>query len=907
MVLFCLNGNSQAQAVSGQVQDTFAKKPLINAVVSLLQKDSTLIGFSRTDKKGRFLIESSKNGKFILLVTYPGFADFAEEITIHQETNHNLGSIAMTLKAKLLDAVIIRSAGAIRIKGDTTEFVADSFLVREGATVEELLKKLPGFQVNSKGEITAQGQRVQKVLVDGEEFFGDDPTMATKNLSARSVDKVQVFDNKTEQQNLTGISSGTEGKTVNIKLKEDQKKGSFGKIEAGSNLNDLVDAKILFNRFKGKKKLSFFGTRTNTSTGSLNWDERRKLGIENDMEYDEISGFYYSFGTSDEFSSWNFRGIPDAWSAGALFIDKWNEDKHGINASYRFNRLGTANLTARLIQSLTPERYFTTNTTTRTSGINQQHAGNFKYEWKFDSLRSVKLTTAGTYKTTGSSNLINDETENPSLNKRTTNNRFNNQESTKKQLDNQLQYKQMFKKKNRLFMATVRLGYIEDDQQGFVYSNVNYFTGTTLDSTQIQDQQKINSGTSTTLGTKLTFSEPIGTKWTVIADLSHNRNFSSSFKNTFDTSFSGKYEILNPLFSNNFDLEAFSNSGTLIGRYQYKKFRFAAGSGLSSIKLNLHNLDDNKQTVYRFTNLTPQASINYAIKMQTNLGLNYRGTNLQPSINQLQPLRDNNDPLNIYVGNPDLEVGFNHNLSLFFNSYKILSARGIWANAGVTISENAITQFSNINEQTGARTYRPVNVEGVHNWYIWSEWNKGQGDKVFIHTINFNGNGGRNISFVNSERNVNNYIMLELGYGIRYEAEEKYKLFLSPKFGINNSESSLYPTQENKYYHYGGNAEVFVMLPGKIEFTTDVDVELRERIPVFQANPNIILWNGMLSKRFLKEKNARVMLIANDILDQNRGFTRIINNDRLTEENFQRIARYFMIKLEWSFNKMGGN
>ena len=215
-LLMGYSANSQT-TLQGKIIDTSGKKNLQFAVVSLLKKDSSLIAFTRTDKEGDFLISRVDTGHSILLITYPGFADFAEEIYVKKPERNELGSFAVTPKARLLDAVIIRSAGAIRIKGDTTEFVADSFHVREGATVEELLKKLPGFQVNSKGEIKAQGQRVQKVLVDGEEFFGDDPTMATKNLSAKSVDKVQVYDSKSEQQNLTGISSGNEGKTVNIK------------------------------------------------------------------------------------------------------------------------------------------------------------------------------------------------------------------------------------------------------------------------------------------------------------------------------------------------------------------------------------------------------------------------------------------------------------------------------------------------------------------------------------------------------------------------------------------------------------------------------------------------------------------------------------------------------------------
>src|SRR5215203_2382306 len=244
-------------SLNGTIADTLGRKNLSNAVVSLLQKkDSTLYKFGRTDKTGSFLIQHLSPGKYVLLVTYPKFADFSEEIEVKDQPLTELGTIALTLKSQLLETVVVKSAGAIRIKGDTTEFVADSFHVKDGATVEELLKKLPGFQVNSKGEITAQGQRVQKVLVDGEEFFGDDPTMATRNIGAKAVDKVQVYDTKTEQQQITGMVNSSSGKTVNIKLKEDQKKGGFGRFFAGSDFEKYHDAKGLYNRFVGKKKLS---------------------------------------------------------------------------------------------------------------------------------------------------------------------------------------------------------------------------------------------------------------------------------------------------------------------------------------------------------------------------------------------------------------------------------------------------------------------------------------------------------------------------------------------------------------------------------------------------------------------------------------------------------------------------
>src|SRR6266496_3565714 len=200
---------SQSATIKGKVSDTLEKKTLSNAVITLInKKDSVIFKFVRSNEKGEFSITQVTQGQYLLRITYPKFASYTDEIDVKDSSIHDLGSVPLTQAAKLLEEVIVRSGSSIRIKGDTTEFAADSFKVKEGATVEDLLKELPGFQVDSKGNITTQGKRVDKVLVDGEEFFGDDPTMATQNIGARAVDKVQVYDTKTEQQSITGISSG---------------------------------------------------------------------------------------------------------------------------------------------------------------------------------------------------------------------------------------------------------------------------------------------------------------------------------------------------------------------------------------------------------------------------------------------------------------------------------------------------------------------------------------------------------------------------------------------------------------------------------------------------------------------------------------------------------------------------
>lgn len=902
--LLCKNADAQTASLKGIIRDTLENKPLSNAVISLLHPiDSTLILFTRSNASGQFKLQNIQPGNYLVLITYPRFADFADLFEVKQESD--LGNIAMTSKATILQEVVMRSGAAIRFKGDTTEFIADSFRVKQGATVEELLKQLPGLQVNSKGEITAQGKQVNKVLVDGEEFFGDDPTMATQNISAKAVAKVQVYDTKTEQQNLTGITTGDEGKTVNIQLKEDQKKGAFGKAYVNTDFNKYIDTKALFNKFVGKKKISAYASKTNVNTGSLSWQEKDKLGIDNDFEYDEISDIYFSFGSSDEFNDWNLRGLPDAYTAGGLYSNKWNADKNNLNLSYRYNRLATTNIGSTLTQNILPSGITYSNSYVNSNGWARQHSANVKYEWKLDSLTSFKFTTASTFKNTESFGTTNGEYFDSIQQPINRSFRTNDNISTRKQTDNQLLYRQMFNKKGRLLLTTLRYGMMNDNGDGILNTRIDYFKNGIVDSVARIDQMKMLNGQSETIGSKLTWNEPLSAKWNMIIDYSYNRNKSISERNTFEKDFNDKYAILNNDFSNNFDVVATSNSGSTIFRYAGTKAKMALGSGISNVKMNLHNIDSNNYRQYSFLNYTPQAQVNYTLKQQTNLRFNYRGSTRQPTINQLQPLRDNNDPLNVFIGNPDLKVGFNHNLNIGFNQYKVLSSKNIYANVSYNIMQNAITNKSNIDAQ-GKRVYFPVNVNGNRNYNFWGMWSKGNGQKKPRYGVQLNGNGGRNISFVNNATSINKYASYNLSLNAGIEFPDKYRLNIRPALGYNTSTSSLRPGLNNNYFSYGGNMEGYIMLPGKLELSSDVNFDLRQRIAAFSQNTNLVIWNASITRKVLKDKSGKIGIMANDILDQNKGFNRIINSNFVSDTRYQRISQYFLLKFEWSFNKMPG-
>ncbi|RYZ26473.1 MAG: hypothetical protein EOO10_15460, partial [Chitinophagaceae bacterium] len=666
-----------------------------------------------------------------------------------------------------------------------------------------------------------------------------------------------------------------------------------------------TDANLLYNRFVGKKKLSLYATKSNTNTGSLNWEDQRRLGM-NDFEFDELSGYFMSSGGYDEtFDSWNLRGLPDAYTAGGLYSNKFNGEKQNVNLSYRYNRLGTTNDQSILTQNILPDTMFYSNQYSKSKSLNQQNAVNGKWELKFDSLNSLRFTTAFTRKVTDYN--TNTRTESLSEERDTVNTGYkeNDGRTTKIQSDNALQYKRLFKKAGRQLVANVRLNLSDDDGLGYLAFTNRFFRNRVLDSTSVSDQQKINKTHSETFGGKITYAEPLSTKITLVVEYAYNQNNATSKRNTFEKANNGKYEQYIPQFSNNFDFKASSNTGSVFGRYNTKKWRASVGGGVSAVQLDLLNKDDNSKRKYNFLNLTPQSSIGYNIKPNTNISFNYRGGTVQPNIEQLQPLRNNIDPLNLVEGNPDLEVGFRHNLSLYYNDYRMLKQMGIWVGGNYTFTDNAITNITIISDR-GVKTTKPINVDGNKNWNVWGEWNKGEGEKKLIYTAGFNGNGGTNNNFINGLANRTTYYNVSFSFGLRYEVDQKWSLNFRPKIGYNSSLSSLNKAAKTNFLQYGGESEGRLNLPGNIELRTDINVDMRQRLSAFAANPNITIWNAEINKKVFKNKSGIISLLARDILNNNRGFDRIINSNFITEDRYQRVSQYFMLKFEWSFNKMGG-
>jgi len=903
-------------AIKGAVTDSMATYKLENTAVTVLnQKDSTLVRYSRADASGNFKIDKLRPGNFILLITYPGYADYADVFSLDSvQTEKDFGSINLILKATLLQDVIIKGkAAAIRIKGDTTEFNAGSYNITPNSKVEDLLKQLPGIQVDKDGKITAQGQTVNKVLVDGEEFFGDDPTLVTKNIRGDMVDKVQLYDKKSDQATFTGIDDGEKTRTINIKLKEDKKNGYFGKAEAGAGTGKFYQNQVMFNAFKGKQRISGYGIFGNTGQTGLGWNDNDKYGSNSNMEVMADGGIMFYSDGNDEFSSWdgryNGQGIPTANNGGVHYENKWDNDKYALNTNYKIGEIDVKGYRNTISQNNLPDSIINSN-----SG---QNFDNSVFRQKLDVTYTIKLDTTSNLKIAVDGALNNSKTNDRFLSDTrrqdstliNTGDRTLTNNTDKQTFNASAFWTKKLKKKGRTLSLNLRESYNSSDGEGYLLStNKFYSTGNQLDSTVIIDQQKINNSSNNNFSSNLSYTEPLSKYMILVLNYGFGLSNSSSDRLSYNRSAGGSYDQPDQQFSNSFELDQLSNKGGISGNYTKDKTTVSFGANVTAVRFSQYNAYTDQTFNRNFINWNPQASYLYRFSQQRSFRLSYWGNTNQPSIDQIQPVRVNTDPLNITLGNPDLRPSYNNGLNISYNSYKILTEQSLWVYGNYYFTINPITSNISTDPASGKTTYQSINLSGKRpsNYYL----NVSTDKKIKAIDLNvgirasLNGNVSYNLTngVLNSTKSSNYSGGLSLG---KYK-ENKYRIYLSAGPSYSAITSSLQNSINNKGWGFQADGNMSVDLPGKIEISTDGNYQYQAKTQTFQQELSRFIWNAAISKKFFKEQNLRLSLAGRDLLNQNTGFSRNASGNLITQNSYNTIQRYFLLSLTWDFNKMGG-
>lgn len=910
LLILCMTSMSavfaQSGSLKGTITDTLNKQNLSNAVISVLRaKDSVLVKFTRTGATGSFELKNLPAGNFILMVTYPSYADYVEKISLEAGMQRELGSLPLITKANLLQEVIVRQrVGAIRVKGDTTEYKADSFHVTANADVQELLRKMPGIQVNSKGEITAQGEKVEKVLVDGEEFFSDDPAVVTKNLRADAVDKIQAFDKKSEQATFTGIDDGQKIKTLNIQLKEDKKKGYFGKAEAGTDFNKYRYGKVLANAFKGKRKISGYLTTDNTKFESLNWDENRNYaGDANTTTQINDDGGISIWSSGDEFS-WG-RGFPNSVTGGLHFSNKWDKDKHNSNNTYQYNNLDVNSITNSKTQNILPDTSFVNTTSQTQVASRNRHKLTSFYEWQIDSSSSLKITARPSIvKSNGVSNYLGQSISEDG-NVINESNRTTSSTDENKTLNSNIFWRKKFKKTGRTISWNSDLNFNDRAENTLLLAtNSFYDPNGSLVKLDNVDQMKVNKQTSSTVNSLLTYTEPLWKNTFLVLNYRLNLTRNDAERNTLSKNGSGKYENFVDTLSNHFIFNTTGHQAGFNVRYNVKKFNFSVGTGYGTSTYHLTDIRKNSDREVSFNNLVPSVSLNYTPKQQRRVTFNYNGNTQNPTLQQIQPILDNIDPLNITIGNPNLKQAFSHRFNFRASDYKVLKSRSMSLNFSYSFTDNAITNASTI-DQYGRRLNQAINVSGNYN----ANASVGYGFDL-IPSLNFGVNIGpsksKYINVINGLRNEteNNNINLSIYSG--YWSDKWINFWMNLSANHVNSRSSIRPDVVTQYWTYNTYSNVQLKFKkAKLYIDMNLEANIYQKTATFANQQNVYNFSPSIRKVISKNDKWETKLFVNDLFNQNRGVYRNASSNFISETSNQTIQRYFLLSLIYNFSKNG--
>lgn len=894
-VLFTSLSFSQEMKFTGVVNDTINDKPLENAVIMAVRlSDGLLLGHTRSEADGSYNLTGVPIDTMELIVSHHNFDEKRYYIIGSEEnTEIHIPNIILPEQATQLDEVVVyANKEPIYFRGDTLVYVADSFATKENAMVEDLLKNLPGLEVDDDGNVSSQGRKVTKVLVDGDEFFGSDPTIATRNLTADGVENIEVYE--TEDDN----SSNSEEKiqVLDVKLKDDAKKGYFGKIAGSGGFNSeyfkdlpkgsgFYEGEVLVNYFNKDLKVSAFALGSNTPNTGFSYRDASRFGLTNEMQ----GGWRSSMNTS------NLNGLPENYKGGFYYSNKIGEKlKMGLNYTYNDSRLTTE-------QTRESEHFFTdTSYTKRDSSfseqIQQSHTVNLNFEYDINDKTKLKMKSNLTVRNENSLDEKSSDFYTSDDQRFSSTDVRNETEAEGLEGNLELELNKKFKKRFRELDVLYQLGYTEADRDNTLNSELYFGQFATPDSIFDQKRNRVNNTTGHRL--LVDYMEPITRQFRLKFQYRLDYFYGEQATSTFDRTPTG-YDNYADLYSNDFSNTRLENRGALGILYKSRKQTIEAGARVRNVQIdNLNNITENNINQNE-TNVLPYLEYSYKFSNAHRLRFSYTTSSSQPSLDQLQPVRDNTDPNSLVVGNPNLRPNYSHNMNLNYNKWNALKQSYMYGGLYFNYTDNA---FSNsvVYLPNGQSIATAINVDG--NMY--SGFYAGGGIPIFDKKLHLRPQASGGYSSFKTEINnqmntTENYnVDGELGLELRSDTIE---VSLSAGLRYNDPRSSLSSGLNEPYFVQRYKASVFFELPWRFFIESDAVYEVNSR-RAEGYNEKPFIWNAKLNKRFLKTGNLVVHASVYDIFNQNVGISRNVGTNIITDTRSRIIARYFMIGATLRFN-----
>ena len=888
--------SAQRFDVQGVITDSL-DAGLSGATVVLLEaSDSTLISFGITREDGAFRLRRTLAGEYQLQVTFVGYEPYTATVSV-TDSDVDAGRIVLNTAVSGLDELVVTAEHIpMAIKSDTLEYNAAAFQVRPNANVEDLLRRLPGVEVEQDGSIRAQGEEVEQVLVEGKEFFGNDPRIASQNLPADAVDKVQVYDKKSDMAEFTGIDDGEESKTINLALKEDSKQGYFGNAMGGYG-NDALQG-----RYQGRASINRFTPGTQMSVIG-NWNNINQQGFSTNELMSMMGGMRMTFagGLGGVGIPINQR-VSDGYSltrAGGLNFNRDFNAKTSLESSYFLN--GIDNIQDRVInqqQLVGAGQSSRSNQASLQDTRSMNHRLNLNLYHEFDEGQDLRLRA----NLEASSNDLDNTLNRNVLSARGA---LVNNSNTVYASGGQnyggnasLTYRKRLSERGRTLMAEVSSnlndGAIKNDLKALnsFYDNI----GNVMSSEEVlQFQSQFNK--NFTDRQRLSWTEPLNKRNALEFHGERRRVREDQNKSIYDLLAGGN--MLNDNLSSEFEQTYTYAEGGLNLRMNRKPTTVSIGVDIQTAELGGDVIDQAVSLNRRFVNVLPSMVFIHEFSGNKNLDVRYRASTREPSMSELQPFADNSDPLNLYTGNPNLKPEYQHTGTVHFMLFDQFSFTNFFGYVQGRYTTDKIARSRTIDDQLRQVTM-PVNVS--RDWLLTSSLHFGTpirtlGTKINLTTQTMYNDG---IEWINERENEARVLRQTFDLRLENRGKEVIDAQIGARYTFNSTRYSLNPDFDRNYMNRTFYGELNYYLGDAWRFTTRLDYRLFDD-EVFGTGTDIPLLRAELARTFLNQR-VEIQLVGLDLLDRNVGVNYTNTGNYIQEEQINSLGRYVMLKLVYNLS-----
>lgn len=896
---------ASAARISGLVKDLDTKEPLLEASVKLLAaKDSAFIAGTTTDAAGKFSIQGVKAGKYILTIDYIGYADVEKDVTVGT-SNIRLGSIFLKESSQLLGEVtVVAVKTPIKVMEDTVEYNADSYHTQPNAVVEDLLKRLPGVEVDTDGTITANGQSVSKILIDGKEFFSDDPKVASKNLPANMVDKLQVVNRKSDIARLTGIDDGEDETVINLTFKKDMNQGWFGTGEAGYGTDDRYMGSFNVNRFWNGNQITLLGNFNNTNN----------LGFT-----DSNGNRFRRFGGSN--------GITESRSIGLNF-NVGKEEIIRIGGDILWSNTDAKTSTRQSREYLFEDHSTYSNIKKATRDRGNNFRGDFRILWKPDSFNTLEFRPNFSLNFNKSADSELTSYLNSDMAKVSDNITFGNSKGDSYEAGGRLIYSHNFRRhRGRSFSISGQYSFSNVIEKGTSLSDfIRYIEeedpDNTEDTSDLLNQYTDNHTWSNQVMGQFTWTEPLGNASNgnfLTFSYRMNYRWNNADKLVYDIPEGYELDLYPPVimgndgtyspvepdpdYSNRYRNNYFNQNIRLGYKKVTKNVNLEAGLSLVPQMSKSIYLDNSDKNISRWVwNFSPFLRYRYKFSKRSSIQLRYNGRSSQPTMAQLQPVLDISNPTNKVQGNPNLDPSFSHNINIRYQDFNMDSQRSLMLMGDFQLTQNAIISRSTFDEY-GSRLTEYLNVNGVWNGRLMNMFSMPLRNKKWSVSNHVFINAQRNVGFNNNLRNTSLSFNINESPGITFRPDN-FEVELRPRYSLQTTHNSVQTNANQTVHRYGGMLNATYYTSWGLTLQTDVNYSATSGYAA-GYNTRTWMWNATISQQFLRSKALTLAVKVYDLLNQQNNIRRTITANYIDDIEYDSLSRYFMVTLSYRFNTFG--